>query len=76
MVEKQAEYRRHACFLSLPLPGRQTNPLYQEKGRLTPPGRRLPDRGLNRITKKDRYPLPPIPDLLDRLRSAVDHAPW
>ena len=27
-------------------------------------------RGLNRITKKDRYPLPLIPDLLDRLRSA------
>ena len=28
-------------------------------------------RGLNRITKKDRYPLPLIPDLLDRLRSAT-----
>jgi len=27
-------------------------------------------RGLNRITRKDRYPLPLIPDLLDRLRSA------
>ena len=27
-------------------------------------------RGLNRITKKDRYPLPLIPDLLDRLRAA------
>ena len=27
-------------------------------------------RGLNKITKKDRYPLPLIPDLLDRLRSA------
>lgn len=27
-------------------------------------------RGLNRITKTDRYPLPLIPDLLDRLRSA------
>ena len=27
-------------------------------------------QGLNRITKKDRYPLPLIPDLLDRLRSA------
>ena len=27
-------------------------------------------RGLNRITKKDRYPLPLIPDLLDRLNSA------
>ena len=26
-------------------------------------------RGLNRITKKDRYPLPLIPDLLDRLRA-------
>ena len=27
-------------------------------------------RGLNRITRKDRYPLPLIPDLLDRLRTA------
>ena len=27
-------------------------------------------RGLNRITRKDRYPLPLIPDLLDRLRAA------
>ena len=27
-------------------------------------------RGLNKVTKKDRYPLPLIPDLLDRLRSA------
>ena len=27
-------------------------------------------RGLNKVTKKDRYPLPVIPDLLDRLRSA------
>jgi hypothetical protein len=27
-------------------------------------------RGLNKITKKDRYPLPLIPDLLDHLRSA------
>ena len=26
-------------------------------------------RGLDRITKKDRYPLPLIPDLLDRLRA-------
>jgi len=26
--------------------------------------------GLNRITRKDRYPLPLIPDLLDRLRTA------
>jgi len=26
-------------------------------------------RGLNRITKKDRYPLPLIPDLLDQLRT-------
>jgi hypothetical protein len=26
--------------------------------------------GLNKITKKDQYPLPLIPDLLDRLRSA------
>ena len=28
------------------------------------------DRGLNKITKNDRYPLPLIPDLLDRLRFA------
>lgn len=27
-------------------------------------------RGLNKITRKDRYPLPLIPDLLDRLRAA------
>ena len=27
-------------------------------------------RGLNRITKKDQYPVPLIPDLLDRLHSA------
>lgn len=27
-------------------------------------------QGLNKVTKKDRYPLPFIPDLLDRLRSA------
>ena len=27
-------------------------------------------RGLNKITKKDQYPLPLIPDLLDRLHSA------
>jgi len=27
-------------------------------------------RGLNRVTRKDRYPLPLIPDLLDRLRTA------
>ena len=27
-------------------------------------------RGLNRITRKDRYPLPLIPDLLDRLHAA------
>lgn len=27
-------------------------------------------RGLNKITRKDRYPLPLIPDLLDRLRTA------
>ena len=27
-------------------------------------------RGLNGITKKDRYPLPLVPDLLDRLRAA------
>lgn len=27
-------------------------------------------RGLNKITRKDRYPLPRIPDLIDRLRSA------
>lgn len=27
-------------------------------------------RGLNKVTRKDRYPLPLIPDLLDRLRSA------
>jgi hypothetical protein len=30
-------------------------------------------RGINRITKKDRYPLPLIPDLLDRLRTARFH---
>ena len=27
-------------------------------------------RGLNHVTRKDRYPLPLIPDLLDRLRTA------
>ena len=33
-------------------------------------------RALNQVTVKDKYPLPRIDDLLDKLRGARVLAPW
>ncbi len=45
-------------------------PILFAKKKTDPSGFASDYRGLNRITKKNRYPIPLVGDLLDRLRSA------